>query len=749
MKGKQVFALSMITLAISQAVYAEVSTLPDVTVTSTTIDDRFDSKRGEPSNISVISGKKVDDEHGKNILNVLESIPGVTAELQSGDSIKIMLRGVENQRYMGEKPGVAIVIDGVPVTERTGRVNIDLDNIDSIKIIKGGASYLYGEDALSGAVVITTKRGAKMAGVTAAGETGSFGYRKRLARWGFAQDNWVGHLQTSTTEARDFYYEGAYYRHYNDGKLQYLIDGTSDVTFGFENSARNKDSHGTVRGATNAALDPTSFNSPGAKDYARRYDVDLNKLYLTYSKDLASHGNLMLNTYSYSDHTNFWSGGMGAFLRNANGTLFGGNTTAANISNYDQIYTTDIDQDQSQRGVKAEWRRDGEREAYMAGLDLRRDHDNQVLTALTNYSSSGAPTATGASLIRTGAVTGNFRNSTNTNALYGEGKFRLTNPLTLTLNARHDDLKIGYQDYLNNLNLDTSFNVWSERLGMNYSLSPDKELYANLSTGFRTPTAQQLYAGTITPTGTVASNPDLKPEHSLNHEIGLRSKSEWLGEPVDVDVALYQLDRHDFILNQGGQYSSVSKTALSDVYENIGGVRDRGLELSVRTNAKQTWSGDLAYTYLDARFTRNDSFYLETGPMANPTFTKYDATGNTVPRTPHHKLNLTGRYRPMEGMTITAEANAQSGLYADELNWIWVGGRTVANLMANYQFKSDNWATWSVFGRVDNLFNRYYYTTIRASSDTSGNADGKFNIEDASIVVNPGRVWTTGLTVNF
>ncbi len=88
-----------------------------MSVDSTTIDDRFESKRGEPSNISVISGDKVEKAHVENIKQVLDAIPGVTAELQSGDSLKIHIRGVENQRFMGEKPGVAIVIDCVPVFE--------------------------------------------------------------------------------------------------------------------------------------------------------------------------------------------------------------------------------------------------------------------------------------------------------------------------------------------------------------------------------------------------------------------------------------------------------------------------------------------------------------------------------------------------------------------------------------------------------------------------------------------------------
>ena len=148
-------------LGLSVNTYAE--DIGTIRVESSTIDDRFENKRNEPSNIGVISGDDVDAAHSENIQQLLQSIPGITTELQSGDSLKIHIRGVENQVFMGEKPGVAVVIDGVPVFERTGRVNIDLDNIESIRVIKGGASYLFGEDALSGAVIITTKSGAKYA----------------------------------------------------------------------------------------------------------------------------------------------------------------------------------------------------------------------------------------------------------------------------------------------------------------------------------------------------------------------------------------------------------------------------------------------------------------------------------------------------------------------------------------------------------------------------------------------------------
>ncbi|MDD4978690.1 MAG: TonB-dependent receptor [Gallionella sp.] len=750
MQAGNYFALSILTLAISQSAYATDDMLQEVQVTSTTIDDRFDSKRGEASNVGNISGQQVDDAHGKNIIDVLEAIPGVTAELQSGDSVKIMLRGVEAQRYMGEKPGVAIVIDGVPVNERNGRVNIDLDNIDSIKVIKGGASYLFGEDALSGAVIITTKRGAKMVGVTASVEKGSFNYNKNLARVGFAQGNWLGHVQTSTAYADDFCDQCNYYRHYLNGKLQYLIDETSDLSFGFEQAARNKDSHGTVTGVTNAAIDPQSFG--GGKDYARMYDVNLGKLNLNYNKELGVDSNLMIAVYQYTDHTAYKSNPSGT-LRTATGAPLNGTAAASNMALFKDVYANSIDGNQVQQGLKSEWRKGGEVVGLMAGLDLRTDTDRSRTTTLVTYSASGAPISVPTAATTAGGVSADNTTSTNTKGLYGELKWQASTPLTLTLNTRYDEIKAGYLSFLppapgKIAGGDKTFRVWSERLGGNYMLSPKHEVYSNLSTGFRVPTATQLYGSTITPTGAVLSNPNLTPERAFNQEIGLRSKGELLGIELDTDVAIYQIDRKNFILNTGGQYQTTPALAGIEQYQNIGGVRNRGAEVAIKTDAKQTWSGDIAYTYLNAVFTRNDSYWMAMGPRGTPLPSKlYNNTGNIVPRSPKHKINLSSRYRATEAWSFTAEVNAQSGIFADEVNVVWVGGRSVANLATNYEIKSSGGNKISLFARVDNIFNRFYYTTIRGGSDSNG--DGVYNANDPSITVNGGRVWTAGLTVKF
>ncbi|GAB5606183.1 TonB-dependent receptor [Sideroxyarcus sp. TK5] len=755
--SKQIAACVIWALVAPQASWAEISALPEVTVSSTTIDDRFDSKRGEPSNVNIISGKSVDEQHGTNIVEVLESIPGVTAEVQSGDSVKIMLRGVEAQRYMGEKPGVAIVIDGVPVQERTGRVNIDLDNIESIKVIKGGASYLFGEDALSGAVLITTKRGAKMAGVTVAAEKGSFDYYKGLLRAGFAEGKWVGHIQKTKMQSSGYHDQGDYGRDYWDGKLQYMLDETSDLTFGFEHAKRNKDSHGTVTGVTNAWIDPRSVS--GGKDYARKYDVTLDKVNLSYAKDMDGGSNLLVNTYLFKDHTYGWQNPNG-FLRDAAGNFLYGTATASDMKLFNDAYVSGRDTRQSQSGAKAEWRKGGEAVALMGGLDLQRFEDVTLTRNLVNYTSRNTAVGVANPLNLVGAITEDSVSTSDTRALYGELKWQPSAPVTVTFNARYDSIASGF---VSNIPLtatqisqgrvttgDKTFNVWSERIGMNYAFSEERELYTNLSTGFRVPTVSQLYGGTITPTGTVAPNPNLQPEKSYNAEIGLRSKTEMMGIPLDTDVAIFQVDRKDFILNTGGQYQSTPGATLTNAleqYQNIGGVRNRGLEAGIKTDSREAWSGDLAYTYLNAIFTRNDTYWMSMGTRGSLPSVLYNNTGNVVPRTPRHKLNLTSRYRPMDGWTFTGEMNAQSGIYADEVNIVWVGGRTTYNLMANYELKGDGKMKWSAFARIDNLFDRYYYSTIRGGSDGDGN--GVYNTEDMSITVNPGRVWTVGASLSF
>lgn len=703
-----------------------------ISVESTTIDDKFDNKRGEPSSIGVISGEQIDAAHTENVHQMLQSIPGLTTSFTSGDELKLHIRGVENQRYMGEKPGVAVVIDGVPVFERTGTVNIDMDNIESIKVIKGGASYLFGEDALSGAVIITTKRGAKYAGTTVSAEAGSFGSYKGLVRSGFADEKASGHVQVSQRATDGYYDDSASKADYLNGKLQYYLSDMSDVTFGLEMSDRFKNSHGKVEGVTAAATDPKSTD-PAYDDYTNKYNVNLAKYFATYSRDMDDNTNLMVNAYSYGDNTAYWSKPSGR------------PDEYINANDYRQV----------QNGVKTEYRTGGDELAWMAAAEIRANSYNNAVEEGITYDPPGF-----ANYVAGTPVSDNSTDEA-VYAVYGETKFRVSKPLIVTLNGRLDHIGYDYKDALDSSkNVEKSFNVGSWRVGGNYELRSNLDFYGNLSTGFRAPTVDQLFAGTLSPTGGTANNPNLVPETSLNIEFGIRTKAKLFGAPTEIDATVFQISRDNYIMSTAGQYSPT----LTAMYDNIGGMNNRGIELALTSTPSKKFAWDLAYTYLDAKFTSYDNFGLELGtrpygdmtpdtcaavagdPANNWCIASYDLAGNDVPRVPAHHINLTLRYQPAAYWTVSGEIDSQSSYYADELNWIKIAPRTTFNLLANYDRKiGDN--SWSFFGRIDNLFDLFYYNNARGSSDQNG--DGVFDKEDISITVNQGRTYTAGMSVTF
>jgi iron complex outermembrane receptor protein len=155
-------------------------------------------------------------------------------------------------------------------------------------------------------------------------------------------------------------------------------------------------------------------------------------------------------------------------------------------------------------------------------------------------------------------------------AVYGEVRFDPAKDWTLTFNGRHDNVSLDYKDILNSTSNSKSFSADSWRAGANYDLSPTMGLYGNISTGFRLPTADQLFVTTASAfSGYTIANPNLKPEQAVNKEIGWRAKTAWLGVDFDVDAALFQIDRKDYIMSTNGQYAS-APSANDQTWDNIG-----------------------------------------------------------------------------------------------------------------------------------------------------------------------------------
>ena len=121
------------------------------------------SKEKSGKIIEKITAKDLENKKGQTLAAVLSQVAGLEvngSQSGTGKNLAYYIRG-------GRSRQVLIVIDGVPVTDASGiGLQYDLrllpvEQIESIEIMKGAASTLYGSGAATGLINITLKKSVK------------------------------------------------------------------------------------------------------------------------------------------------------------------------------------------------------------------------------------------------------------------------------------------------------------------------------------------------------------------------------------------------------------------------------------------------------------------------------------------------------------------------------------------------------------------------------------------------------------
>lgn len=104
---------------------------------------------------SMIKRKKIDSIEAKDISDILSYTSGTFVSSGAKNEFRLKVRGFSSQK-------IALLYDGIPVYEpyfnSFDLKTITAEEIESIKIVKGASSVLYGPNALGGVVNIITKR---------------------------------------------------------------------------------------------------------------------------------------------------------------------------------------------------------------------------------------------------------------------------------------------------------------------------------------------------------------------------------------------------------------------------------------------------------------------------------------------------------------------------------------------------------------------------------------------------------------
>ena len=156
------------------------------------------------ANITVITGKDIEQRHYTDLTQALRDVPGVTVNQYApagyNNSTKFYINGSED---------VVVLVDGVKQNYAGGfaasltSAMKDLSGIDRIEVLRGSASTLYGSDAKGGVINIITKK-AKNAKATVEAAYGSFGKQLYSVAYEGSENGLDWRLKYQKDKSNDF-----------------------------------------------------------------------------------------------------------------------------------------------------------------------------------------------------------------------------------------------------------------------------------------------------------------------------------------------------------------------------------------------------------------------------------------------------------------------------------------------------------------------------------------------------------------
>ena len=163
---------------------------------------RIETLQRAPAAVSVINRDEL--KKYATLAEVLQQVPGFFVDRNEVKE-RIYLRGIPNS-FLVMMDGVPFSCDASTIDYPRG-LELSLDYIDKIEIIRGPGSALWGPDAFSGIVNLVTRKGADLQGISLITEGGSFDSRRAQALGGFNKYDWDGLVSLSTTKTEGFEYD--------------------------------------------------------------------------------------------------------------------------------------------------------------------------------------------------------------------------------------------------------------------------------------------------------------------------------------------------------------------------------------------------------------------------------------------------------------------------------------------------------------------------------------------------------------
>lgn len=603
--------------------------LDEIVVTATR---RASSVRDVARSVSVVSKDRIQRATQQlGMDEALAAVPGLYIQNRynfSGD-LRVALRGFGTRSSFGIR-GIRVIVDGIPETlpdGQSGVDSIDLGSAQSIEVLRGPASSLYG-NASGGVIAVSSELGDAEPFVEGRIAGGELGYRQYGLKAG-GQVSSADYLVNVSRTELDGYRDHSEFRGTQlNGRLGIPISASDRllVAVNFADQPTAQDPGGI--NADQVALDPSSARAQNIQFDAGEA-VSQQRIGFVYQAERSSGTLALRNHYVWRDFANklpFAGGGA--------------------VDLYRFFY-----------GFGAQYRLgDSMPDAFELAFGLDYDRQDDDRRRLDN--NDGVP----------GVRTFEQNERVDSTGLYVQGEYELSDAWTLHAGLRYDELSYDVSDRFLSDGDDSGkrdFDAVSPSIGANYKLE-NGVLFTSYSSGFETPTTTEL----ANPDASGGFNPSLKPQTADNFEVGYKVSNENLY----YEISVFQIDLEDELIP-----FELAEFPDRIFYSNAGSSSRTGVETALTWRNQRGLGIDASFTWSDFEY---DSFIDEDGN---------DFSGNSLPGLPQQFGYLGLNYASEKGLSGLLEVVYSGNLYANNANSVEVPSYTVTNLRFNVDFRAGKW----------------------------------------------------------
>jgi iron complex outermembrane recepter protein len=688
-----------------------------------------------PSNVQAISASSFEPTKAPDLLQAMErALPGVALSDQTGNQFQLNInyRGFVASPVIGTPQGLAIYQNGVRINEVFGdTINWDFIPQSAInRMTLVPSNPVYGLNAIGGALSLEMKNGFSYHGVEGDLTTGSYGRFGATTQAGGQNGNFSGYI---TADAID----DAGWREFSPSQLRRVY---ADLGARGDN---NTEFHVTFTGADNhfgaiAATPVQLLDQNWASIFTYPQTTENQLAFLTASASWKPTDTLLYQAIAYyRDFHQAHVDGNGTNAQNTgcpdptvlcfpnlNGTLSNlvtttGQTVPASgllgtgvLGEIDRTWTTTNSFGGSAQAASSAKVFDHDNN-FVVGMSLDRGLVQFSTTSELGTISGNPPLVQGSGLFidqPSGDVAPvGLGAATLYAGLYTTDTFDVTSRLSITAGGRFNFAQINLQDELGNdpsLTGNHNYSRFNPTIGATYKITPSLTAFGGYSEANRAPTPLELECSDpLRPClidNALVGDPNLKQVVSHTFEAGLRGTFNPGKGLLSWTVDAYRALNTDDIINVA------SPIIGHEFFQNGGNTLRQGIE-AVAQYKWDRWTAYGNFTYVDATFRNSLTLSSPFNPFANAAGEIFVVPGDHLPAIPDFRLKLGAEYQITDPWKLGADLNVIGSQYlvGDESNQNpRVPAYWLVNLHSSYKVSKHI----ELFGLVQNLFDRHYYT---------------------------------------